>query len=134
MSIIIKGVKKPNNGYTMGILLYPNGDAFILSNEIPVKICKAIELPPHGRLIDESEVMHRLGITDMDCTKCAWGNHGFCGRGGDFNDACEAIEEATTIIEAEEELDFSGMADENDSDLDFSGLDSIGAEGNDGTT
>ena len=34
-----------------------------------------------------------------------WGNHGvcLCGRGGDFNDVCEAIEEAPTIIEAEED-------------------------------
>ena len=66
MSIIIKGVKKPNNGYTMGILLYPNGDAFILSNEIPVKICKAIELPPHGDLIDRDAflVEHQDDYTD----------------------------------------------------------------------
>ena len=65
--------------------------------------CPIVPIPPHGDLIDRDVLAKQLGITDMDCYKCAWGNHGFCGRGGDFNDACEAIEEAPTIIEAEGE-------------------------------
>ena len=65
--------------------------------------CPLIELQPHGRLIDADALAGRLGITDMDCYKCAWGNHGFCSRGGDFTDACEAIEDAPTIIESEAE-------------------------------
>ena len=112
MSILIKGMEMPKTEKHRGVMLthccfsvntkgekslyIPNEDGS--ATKYPI-----IELPPHGRLIDESEVMQRLGITDMDCTKCAWGNHGFCGRGGDFNDACEAIEDAPTIIEAEVE-------------------------------
>lgn len=53
----------------------------------------------HGRLIDANALMKTLGITDMDCEKCAWGSHGFCTRGGDFRDACVAIEDAPTIEE-----------------------------------
>ena len=50
------------------------------------------------RLIDADALMQSLGITDMDCNKCAWydreWNH--CKRGGDFEDACCAIENAPT--------------------------------------
>lgn len=53
----------------------------------------------HGRLIDANALMKTLGITDMDCEKCAWGSHGFCTRGGDFRDACVAIEDSPTIEE-----------------------------------
>lgn len=63
--------------------------------------CPLVPVPPHGDLIDRDALAERLGITDMDCFKCAWGNYGFCGRGGDFNDACEAIEDAPTIIHAD---------------------------------
>lgn len=63
--------------------------------------CPLVSVPPHSRLIDADALAKTLGITDMDCYKCAWGNHGFCGRGGDFNDACEAIEDAPTIIPAD---------------------------------
>ena len=49
------------------------------------------------RLIDADELMKTLGITDMDCEKCKWGSHGRCTRGGDFEDACSAIEDAPTV-------------------------------------
>lgn len=50
------------------------------------------------RLIDADALMKTLGITDMDCEKCAWGNKSFptCNRGSDFADACSAIEDAPT--------------------------------------
>lgn len=52
------------------------------------------------RLVDADALMKTLGITDMDCDKCGWGNgHGFCTRGGDFTDACTAIEDAPTVEE-----------------------------------
>lgn len=53
------------------------------------------------RLIDADALMKTLGITDMDCEKCAWGNKSFptCNRGSDFADACSAIEDAPTIEE-----------------------------------
>ena len=51
------------------------------------------------RLIDADELMKALGITDMDCEKCEWqsGYGTYCSRGGDFEDACFAIENAPTI-------------------------------------
>ena len=51
------------------------------------------------RLIDADALMQTLGITDMDCGKCAWYSKGYrrCKRDGDFEDACCAIEEAPTI-------------------------------------
>lgn len=51
------------------------------------------------RLIDADALMRTLGITDMDCGKCRWGDHGECIRGGDFTDACFAIEYAPTVEE-----------------------------------
>jgi len=51
------------------------------------------------RLIDADALMQSLGITDMDCDKCAWHDEerNLCKRGGDFVDACCAIEDAPTI-------------------------------------
>lgn len=51
------------------------------------------------RLIDANALMQSLGITDMDCVKCAWYSKATrrCKRGGDFEDACCAIENAPTI-------------------------------------
>ena len=53
------------------------------------------------RLIDANALMKTLGITDMDCSKCAWCDKEWsnCKRGGDFEDACCAIENAPTIEE-----------------------------------
>lgn len=53
------------------------------------------------RMIDADALMATLGITDMDCDKCAWRDRewGRCKRGGDFEDACCAIENAPTIEE-----------------------------------
>lgn len=51
------------------------------------------------RLIDADALMKTLGITDMDCEKCDWGDCGFCKRGSDFRDACVAIEDSPTIEE-----------------------------------
>lgn len=51
------------------------------------------------RLVDADVLMKTLGITDMDCGKCAWydAEWSHCKRGGDFEDACCAIENAPTI-------------------------------------
>lgn len=53
------------------------------------------------RLIDADALMNTLGITDMDCRKCAWRDKewNLCNRGSDFEDACCAIENAPTIEE-----------------------------------
>lgn len=53
------------------------------------------------RAIDADALMQTLGITDMDCHKCAWADkpRTICKRGSDFEDACIAIENAPTIEE-----------------------------------
>ena len=58
-------------------------------------------LKPSKRLIDADALMKTLGITDMDCDKCAWCDKEWsrCKRGSDFEDACCAIENAPTIEE-----------------------------------
>lgn len=70
------------------------------------------------RLIDADALMKTLGITDMDCGKCAWRDKewNLCNRGSDFEDACCAIENAPTIEErktgewtSEEACEFCGF-------------------------
>jgi len=112
MSILIKGMEMPKNCAFCPCEHYECGLMGDEHNGVDVTAyfegdkrhpdCPLVEVPPHGDLIDRDELAGRLGITDMDCYKCAWGNHGFCSRGGDFTDACEAIDDAPTIIEAEE--------------------------------
>ena len=114
MSVLVKGMEMPKSCHNCELsakvnLEYGNGYfcqmlAEMIANTHERKAnCPLIEIPPHGDLIDRDALAKCLGITDMDCYKCAWGNHGFCGRCGDFNYACEAIEEAQIVIEAEEE-------------------------------
>lgn len=62
-----------------------------------------VELPEHGDLIDRDALLKQMGITDMDCYKCEFGIHGFCGRGEEFCVACEAIEDAPVVIPADKE-------------------------------
>lgn len=55
------------------------------------------------RLIDADVLAETLGITDMSCERCAWYDRtkSLCGRGGDFEDACAAIEDAPTVEKRE---------------------------------
>ena len=49
------------------------------------------------RPIDADALMRELGINDMRCDKCGWGQYGYCKRGADFTDACFAIENAPPL-------------------------------------
>ena len=51
------------------------------------------------RTIDADALMQCLGITDPDCPKCGWYSRSSqrCSRGGDFADACCAIDDAPTV-------------------------------------
>lgn len=66
------------------------------------------------RAIDADALMQRLGITDMDCHKCAWADkpRTICKRGGDFEDACIAIENAPTIEERKKGKWINGFCSE----------------------
>lgn len=51
-------------------------------------------------LIYKDALLKELGITNEDCEKCAWGDgYGYCTRGSEFTDACDAICTAPTIEE-----------------------------------
>jgi hypothetical protein len=65
--------------------------------------CPLIDIPtPHGRLIDKDKLMKWLEITE-ECKDCKSNNYGFCSKGTEFVNACEAITtECPTIIEAEQ--------------------------------
>lgn len=53
--------------------------------------CKCSELD----LISRQALKQALGINADDCDKCSWGNnYGRCKRGGDFEAACCAIDDA----------------------------------------
>ena len=110
MSVYIKGMEMPQtcrdcpleqpyDGYNCAI----NKKSYSWALSDRPSDCPLIPVPPHGRCIDADALAKMLGITDMDCYKCAWGNYGFCRRGGDFSGACEAIEAAPTIIPASKE-------------------------------
>lgn len=45
-------------------------------------------------LISRQALKQTLGINADDCDNCAWGYHGRCKRGNDFEDACCAIDDA----------------------------------------
>lgn len=53
--ILIKDVEIPNDG-TVTLILHPNGDVYFGTAIKDIKIGTAIELPPHGDLIDRNEL------------------------------------------------------------------------------
>ena len=55
------------------------------------------------RLIDADALCEVLRIPkDDSCTYCSGNNNGFCNRGPEFVNACEAIADAPTIEERQE--------------------------------
>lgn len=60
MSVLIKGMKMPENGNETIIRIQPNGT--ILDQYGHHLIIKAVPVPPHGRLID----VDKLGIRDAE--------------------------------------------------------------------
>lgn len=103
MSVYIQDMEMPKEMRTLTI--FPNGYVAVYNSfDTFINETKAIQIPPHGRLIDADELMKTLRITGMDCEKCVWSNHtAFCTRGPYFIDACCAIECAPTIIPADKE-------------------------------
>jgi hypothetical protein len=116
MSVVVKGMKMPDScavcrfagkgGYHMErVVCMFTGKNEDAKNIDRLPDCPLVALPDkHGDLIDRSDLVKSLGITDMDCDKCEWrlNQWGQCKRGGDFSDACFAIEMAETIVEAED--------------------------------
>ena len=92
MGIYIKGMKMPKED-TILIVLSPNGAAYIEAEEEPFPYkTTAIELPPHGDLIDRDEYL-------------VFSYTGTEGRQDTFDDGVmfmiDRIDDAPTIIPAE---------------------------------
>ena len=52
MSILIQGMKMPTGDNNITLFLYPDGKAVVCGMLGPLDHYEAVELPPHGRLID----------------------------------------------------------------------------------
>lgn len=75
-----------------------------MSADFRMDLCPLTPVPPHGRLIDADALMKMRGM-ENDCYNCPNGSHGWCTRSQDAANICEAIEDAPTIIPAEEDKD-----------------------------
>lgn len=89
MSIILKGIDLPKEGEEITLAIFHDGDIVSYKYWLP-KEAEAIQIPKgHGRLIDASKLIksYMKGTkTDID----------------DFYDTIDIIDNAPTIIEAEE--------------------------------
>lgn len=86
MSILIIGMEMPPQGEFKHIRIYDNGEVTVqvdTGKEVyEAVIANAVQIPPHGRLIDADALMR--GVDDGDDVMFVW-----------------AITDAPTIIEAE---------------------------------
>lgn len=76
-------IEMPKNG-TLTLVVHPNGDAYLGDVLKDIKIGKAIELPPHGRLGDLDKVEDEI----MDSSTRDW------------LDALGVVRRASTVLEA----------------------------------
>lgn len=92
MSIILKGIDLPKDRDCVNLSIYQNGDVYEqMDNGFYIIInAEAIQIPtPHGRLIDASGLIKSY----MKGTKAGI---------DDFYDTIDIIDNAPTILEAEE--------------------------------
>lgn len=108
MSILIKGEKMPKScGECPCICLNWSdiGCAITASrtNDVDSRLpdCPLVEIPPHGRLIDKGAL--RKSIEETYCTPCPHdGDYNYC-KACYIDDALDAVDDAPTVIESEEE-------------------------------
>ena len=104
MSIILKGIDLPKNGYCHHITIYDNGNTYITTSnvlyETDRKDVEAIQIPKgHGRLIDADA----LETVFKDMAKCEWNQKvSPISWAYAFEDTIDEIDNAPTILEAEE--------------------------------
>ena len=68
--ILLKGMKMPKGG-TLTLVVHPNGDVYLGDVLKDIKIGKAIELPPHGRLGD-LDALEKKVIEKADFPSYEW--------------------------------------------------------------
>lgn len=99
MSIIIKGMKMPERGKSVFLRIDDRGEVYILKrctnnyNFYPTTLYKAVELPPHGRIIDADEFELSM--------QHEWEKNNI--SNGTWIDIREWLKDAPTIIEEEGE-------------------------------
>lgn len=87
MSIIITGLEMPTERESFNLTIKYNGT--VLDTETGMQVAEAHELPPHGDLIDRDAL--------------PWEKQGLLIADEDWALSCTLIEDAPTIIPAEEE-------------------------------
>ena len=99
MSVLIKGMEMPTEGY-IDVRIKCNGTAsFAIANNPYFKAVEAVPIPPHGRLIDADALIEKVIAKYLKHE-----------RKGELvfaaaeikQDICDLISDAPTIIEAEE--------------------------------
>jgi hypothetical protein len=105
MSIILKGIDLPKENLRV-ICLFPNGAEELVvldadSGATAGRPIQVIQIPKgHGRLIDADA----LETVFKDMAKCEWNQKAFpISWAYAFEDTIDKIEDAPTILEAEEE-------------------------------
>lgn len=88
MSILIKGMKMPTERAWVDVRIFRDGTAIVTEERAHRTNRQAIELPPHGRLIDE----HTFLLTENNSN--AWTLE-------EFSHLVVAVKSSPTIIEAE---------------------------------
>ena len=98
MSILIKGLEMPEGNEMLCINIYPDGRVCIDMDLHCKPIAQAVELPPHGRLIDEDDVREQIDEW-LDSV-----GYPTIGKGlSYYGELLGCVEDAPTIIEAEED-------------------------------
>lgn len=91
MSILIKGMEMPKHGIVLNI--HPDGRVSEHFDEFQEEIATAVELPPHGRLIDAKT------LENMHFTENMFDNESKLFV--PFVEVASAVFNAPTVIEAE---------------------------------
>ena len=104
MSILIKGISLPKSLFeSLYVSIDNHGDVYVYRNGKRLDYVKAIELPPHGRLIDERWLKDAMATTLEALVKNPKMDAQEMHIIAAFDTLREMIEDAPTIIESEGE-------------------------------
>jgi len=93
MSILIKGIEMPKGNSTINMLIYADGTVY--TGHVNDSRYSAVSVPtPHGDLVDRNELMTDVIDSDLDHL-----------QRDDWEEVIQIVQDAPTIIEAEEEED-----------------------------
>lgn len=62
MDVLIKGISMPDEREWIDVRVFRNGTAIVTGERAHREECKAIFLPPHGKLIDVDEAGRRFPV------------------------------------------------------------------------